>query len=423
MSSESRIRLVVVDDNADAREQISKLVMFERDIEVITTAGSGTEAVEVARRLQPDVMLMDINMPDMDGIKATELITSELPNTSVIMMSVQGEQDYLRRSMLAGARQFLTKPFSTDELIESIRQVYRLDASKRRNFQSQAIAAGAPKLEESGEVGQIFTVYSAKGGVGRTTLATNLAVALKQITNKKVALVDGSLYFGDIGVLLHLPNPKTILELVSRINDLDDDLLRDVLVPHSSGVKVLLAPRDPEDGELVQAPHMTRILTALRRSFDYIVVDTWPSFSEQVLAMTDLADRILLMMTLELPAIKNTKSFLDICDKLGYAPEKVLLVLNRANSKFGLRTESVEDTLRKKVAATVASDGLAVTTSVNQGVPLVISGRETQFAKDIMTLARLLATAPVVATDSVATAAKKPEQAASLLSRFLPARR
>src|SRR5689334_7162016 len=198
MSSEPRIRLVIVDDNVDARDQMSKLVMFERDIEVVGTAGSGTEALEVARKLQPDVMLMDINMPDMDGIKATEIITSELPNTSVIMMSVQGEQDYLRRSMLAGARQFLTKPFTTDELLDSIRQVFRLDSSRRAKIQVvTAAAANAIQEKESGDLGRIFTVYSPKGGVGRTTIATNLAVALKQLTNKKVALVDGSLFFVD----------------------------------------------------------------------------------------------------------------------------------------------------------------------------------------------------------------------------------
>src|SRR6476620_8490093 len=174
MSSEPRIRLVIVDDNVDARDQMSKLVMFERDIEVVGTAGSGTEAIEVARRLQPDVILMDINMPDMDGIKATEIITSELPNTSVIMMSVQGEQDYLRRSMLAGARQFLVKPFSTDELVESIRKVFRLDANKRRNFQITQAGAAAAKAEEGQDLGQVFTVFSPKGGVGRTTIATNL---------------------------------------------------------------------------------------------------------------------------------------------------------------------------------------------------------------------------------------------------------
>ncbi|HMA34641.1 MAG TPA: response regulator [Chloroflexia bacterium] len=425
MSSEPKIRLVIVDDNVDAREQMSKLVMFERDIEVVGTAGSGTEALEVARKLQPDVMLMDINMPDMDGIKATELITGELPNTSVIMMSVQGEQDYLRRSMLAGARQFLTKPFTTDELVDSIRQVYRLDSSKRRNIQYHTVGAGGPpKAEDGSDQGRIFCVYSPKGGVGRTTIACNLAVALKQTTNKKVALVDGSLFFGDVGVVLHLPNPKTILELVSRINELDEDLLRDVLVPHSSGIKVLLAPTKPEDGELVQATHVTRILQELRRSFDYIIIDTWPSFAEQVLAMTDMADRILLIMSLELPTIRNVKSFLDICDKLSYAPDKVLLVLNRADSKLGIRTESVEDTLRKKIAANICSDGRAVTTSINQGVPLVISGRDTQFSKDIVALAKLVTTLqPVTVADENAVSPPKKSDPPSLLSRFLPAKR
>jgi pilus assembly protein CpaE len=425
MSSEPKIRLVIVDDNVDAREQMSKLVMFERDLEVVGMAGSGTEALTVARRLLPDVILMDINMPDMDGIKATEMITAELPNTSVIMMSVQGEQDYLRRSMLAGARQFLTKPFTTDELLEAIRQVYRLEASKRRNFQLQPVGGGVPKAEEGVEQGRIFCVFSPKGGVGRTTIATNLAVALRQATNKKVALVDGSLYFGDVGVMLHLPSPKTILELVTRINELDEDLLRDVLVPHSSGIKVLLAPLQPQDGELVQATHITRILQEMRRSFDYIIIDTWPSFAESVLAMTDMADRILLLMTLELPAIKNTKGFLDICEKLEYPPDKVLLVVNRADSKLGIRTESVEDTLRKKIAANICSDGRAVTASINQGVPLVISGRDTQFAKDIMALAKLVATLePIKAEEKPqASGAKKGDQAPSLISRFLPARR
>lgn len=426
MSSEPRIRLMIVDDNTDARDQMSKLVMFERDIEVVGTAGSGTEALDVARRLQPDVILMDINMPDMDGIRATELITSELPNTSVIMMSVQGEQDYLRRSMLAGARQFLVKPFSTDELVESIRQVFRLDANKRRNFQITQAGAAASKAEEGQDLGQVFTVFSPKGGVGRTTIATNLAIALKQMTNKKVALVDGSLFFGDVGVLLNLSNPKTILELVTRINEMDDTLMRDVLVPHSSGIRVLLAPAQPQDGELVQAAHITRILQELRRAFDYIVIDTWPSFSEAVLAMTDMADRILLVMTLELPTIKNTRAFLDICEKLGYQPDKVLLVINRADSKLGIRTESVEDTLRKKVAANICSDGRSVTTSINQGVPLIISGRETQFSKDIMELAKIVSTAVTAAPPAKETKAeegKKGDQSPSLLSRFIPSRR
>src|SRR4051812_16265812 len=197
----SKIGVVIVDDIADTRENFSKLLMFERDIEVIGMAGSGPEAIEGCRKLRPDVVLMDINMPEMDGIKAAEILSTEMPGIGIIMMSVQSEQDYLRRAMLAGAREFLVKPCSGDDLIRSIRHVYRLESSKR------ALAAAAPPpgttmlngkvVDASGESNsaKIITVVSPKGGVGRTTVAANLAVALKLSTQKKVALMDASLYF------------------------------------------------------------------------------------------------------------------------------------------------------------------------------------------------------------------------------------
>jgi pilus assembly protein CpaE len=424
---EQKIRVMIVDDIPETRDNFAKLVMFERDIEVIDTAGSGAEAIEKARQLQPDVILMDINMPDMDGLRATEIITAELPGVAVIIMSVQSEQDYFRRAMMVGARQFLIKPCTGDELVDSIRQVYRLEANKRRVMgQYQMVPAhGAGGGEDGNEQGRIFTIFSPKGGVGCTVLAANLAVALRQTTNKKVALVDGNLFFGNIDVMLNVISNKTINEVVSRIDQLDEELLRDVMITHSSGVRVLLAPVGPELAEYITPDHMRRILTELRRTYDYVIVDTWPSFQEIVLAMLDLADRILLMMTLELPAIKHVKQFLEVQEKLGYAPDKVLLVLNRADSKLGIRTDLVEDSLRKKVTANLASDGRAVTMAVNQGVPLVISARDNQFAKDVLALAKLLTTLkPVEVADAAPTAAaKKADAPGGLFARFLPTRR
>jgi pilus assembly protein CpaE len=423
---EQKIRVMIVDDIPETRDNFAKLVMFERDIEVIDTAGTGAEAIEKARQLQPDVVLMDINMPDMDGLRATEIINAELPGVAVIIMSVQGEQDYLRRAMLAGARQFLIKPCTGDELVDSIRQVYRLEANKRRMMgQYQMIPAhGAAAGDEGSELGRIFCVFSPKGGVGCTVLASNLAVALKQTTNKKLALVDGNHFYGNVDVMLNVISNKTINDVVSRIDHLDEELLRDVMITHSSGVRVLLAPPQPELAELVNADHMRRILTELRRLFDYVIVDTWPTFNEVVLTMLDMADRILLLMTLELPAIKHVKQFLEIQEKLGYPPDKVLLVLNRADSKLGIKTDLVEDSLRKKVSANIASDGRAVTMAVNQGVPLVISARDNQFSKDILTLAKLLTTLkPVEAAEPAPAQPKKPEASSGLFSRFLPARR
>jgi pilus assembly protein CpaE len=394
-SSMPKIGVLIVDDIADTRENLSKLLMFERDIEVIGTAASGPEAIETSRKLMPDVVLMDINMPEMDGIKAAELLSTELPGIGIIMMSVQGEQDYLRRAMLAGAREFLVKPFSGDDLVRSIRHVYRLESSKRAMSQASLPVSGMMSSngksgQEESHEGRIMAIVSPKGGVGRTTVAVNLAVALKLSTQKKVALVDGSLYFGDVGVLLNLLSNKTMVDAVEHIDDLDADLLNDLMATHSSGVKVLLAPPQPEMAELITAEHIRRILVELSAQYDYVVMDTWPSFADTILTAMDLADDILLVMTLEMTAIKDVKLYLEVVEKLNYPAEKVKLVLNRSGSAGGIKVEAVEETLRQKILVGLSNDGIAMLMAVNQGVPLVISAREHPFSRDMYRLARLL---------------------------------
>jgi len=422
MAEGEKIRVMIVDDIVDTRDQLEKLLFFEKDIEVISKASNGREAVALAKQLRPDVILMDINMPDMDGIAATEAIMTQDPTVQVIIMSVQGETDYLRRAMLAGAREFLTKPISADDLYKSIRHVHKL-ASTRPRVANVATGGGSASAVagDNGAEGQIIAVFSPKGGVGTSVVAANLAVAIRQQTNKKVALVDANVIFGDLTVILNLRSDKTIIELAQRVDELDRELLNDVLATHTSQIKVLLAPPDPQRGELVSSDHIRTILEAMRREFDYIVVDTPASFQDRSLAVLDMATRIVTLMTLELHCIRNIKLFLEVADLLEYPHEKVMLVLNKASNRPGIKADMLEKNIQRKISMQIGDATQDMIFSINQGVPLMIGKPTHQVARDIGALAReVTAVAKPAAVGAAASSAPEPAQKqGGLFSRLI----
>jgi pilus assembly protein CpaE len=381
-----RIAVLIVDDIQETRDHLTKLLGFESDIEVVGAAASGPEALELAQRLHPAIVLMDINMPGMDGIATTEQMAAVEPTASVIMMSVQGEADYLRRSMLAGAREFLVKPFSSDELVSSIRQVHDREKDKASRL---AERPGAGASDTGREPGRIITVFSPKGGVGRTTVAVNLAVVAASEMGKKVVLVDASFQFGDVGVLLNLnPKNKSIADLIPDMAEGDPESIDQVLVTHSSGLKVMLAPPSPEMSELITTAFLRRILERLRDTHDLVIVDSWPWFHDTTLSLLDLSDEILALLTLEITNIKNIRLFLEVADQLGYPAGKIKLVLNRADSALGIRVSDVEHSIGRRIDETIVSDGRSVVYALNRGVPFVTSNREAQVSQDIIRLAR-----------------------------------
>ena len=379
-----RIQVLIVDDIPETRDHLAKLLGFEPDIEVVGTASSGAEAIEQATRILPDVILMDINMPDMDGIAATERLSSQVPSAAVVMMSVQGEADYLRRSMLAGAREFLVKPFSSDELTASIRQVHAREKEKA----GRAIVAQATRTQDPTEEGQVVAIFSPKGGVGRTTIAVNLAVAAASELGKKVTLVDASFQFGDVAVLLNLnPKDKSMAELVPELEQgHDPDSVEAFTLTHSSGIHVLLAPPSPEMAELITPAGVKHVIEILRQHSELVVVDCAAWFNDTLLGILDLADVVLTVLTLEITSIKNTRLFLEVAEQLGYS-HKVRLVLHRADTTLGIRVADVEHSIGRKVDHTIVSDGRAVVYALNRGVPFVLSNRESQVSQDVLRLA------------------------------------
>lgn len=386
-----QIKVVIVDDIVETRDHLAKLLGFESDIVVAGSVGSGEEALKLAEEEPIDVLLLDINMPGLDGIATAEQMSVRVPTASIIMMSVQGEPDYLRRAMLAGAREFLVKPFSSDELAASIRQVHQRE---RRKFDGAASAMPAPATNGHAEpqrrtLGQVITFFAPKGGVGRTTLAVNFAVAAKIEMNKKVALVDGGLQFGDVGVLLNL-NPKnhSIADVVREMASGDLETLDATLVDHSSGVRVLMAPPSPEMAELITPDHIGKIVSALRQTHDLVVIDSTSLLQDTTLAFFDQSDVIATVLTLEITNIKNIRQFLALADQLGYGDDKVQLVLNRADSGYGIRLQDVESSIGRKIKHSVVSDGRTVVFALNRGVPFVVAARQARVSEDMFQMVR-----------------------------------
>jgi pilus assembly protein CpaE len=384
------IKVVIVDDIVETRDHLAKLLSFEGDMVVTESVGSGEEAVKVVGDKPTDVILLDINMPGMDGIATAEQLAIKAPTASIIMMSVQGEPDYLRRAMLAGAREFLVKPFSADELAASIRQVHQRERQKLTRVAGALPAPpGAAPAEPRRGLGRVVTFFAPKGGVGRTTLAVNFAVAAKSELNKRVVLVDGGLQFGDVGVLLNLnPKNQSIADVARELVTGDTETLESTLVDHSSGVRVLMAPPSPEMAELVTAEHISRIVNALRQTHDLVVIDSTSLLGDATLAFFDASDVILTVLTLEITNIKNIRSFLALADQLGYSDDKVQLVLNRADSGYGIRLQDVESSIGRKIQHSIVSDGRTVVFALNRGVPFVIAARQARVSEDVLQMAR-----------------------------------
>ena len=384
------IKVLIVDDIPETRDHLSRLLGLERDLDVAGTAGTGEEAIKVAMELRPDVIVMDINMPGMDGVAAAEIISQRLPTSPIIMMSVHGEADQLKRAISAGAREFLVKPFSGDEFSASIRTVFEREIARRSQF--EASLPTVPTIVTPTDTGdhQVVAVFSPKGGAGRTTIATNLAVALHKETGSRVCLVDANLQFGDVGVLLNLnPKDRSIADAVET-GEPDGDIIDSCVIDHSTGIRVLLAPPSPEGADLVTPGFMRLIVDHLRMGHDYVVIDLPSGLSDLSLAVMDAADTILVLTALEITTIKNVRLFLEVAEQLDYARSKVRLVINRADAAQGIRIADVEASVRRPIDGTIVSDGRLSVLAVNRGVPFVVSHPDSVLSRDVTNLARSL---------------------------------
>ncbi len=359
--------IVVVDDSAQTRENIMRSLRFQENMEVIGTASSGAEAIQISRELQPDVIIMDVSMPDMDGITATANIKKLIPFSQVIILTVEDDVDYIRRAMMAGARDFLSKPPAIDELVTAIQRASEIAFLERQKITTidEALATGLLAFR-----GKIITVYSPKGGAGATMFASNLAAAFYE-DDTAVALIDGNLQFGDVPVFYNAQSNKSTLDLTSHSNELSPELVEETLYKHHSGIRILPPPR-PEEAEYITEDQFSRVLEFLRGLYPYVIVDTVHQLTEATFSAIKVSDVIVLITTQDIPSIARTRRFLDFLYNIEVDHQKIILVLNQYDKRIGITEDKVSEVLNMEVSAVLPVDKATVIPSINRGAPFML---------------------------------------------------
>jgi pilus assembly protein CpaE len=317
----------------------------------------------------------------LHGTRSSTLPVNELAairehtRAAIILLASGESSELLEEALEADVADVLLLPQLTENVVFAIRKASH---SGRR-------AAGAP----SGRHGKIVTVFSPKGGTGKTVTATNLSTALAKYEGKKTLLVDLDLQFGDAAIMLGLEPEKTIYDLVVAPGELDSEKLGGYTTRHDSGLEILPAPLRPEDAELVTEAKLGRLLEVARESYEVIVVDTSPFFHGPMLATLDRTDELLLVCSLDVPTLKNVRLALQTLELLSFPSDRIRVVLNRANSKVGMKPGEVEGALETKVRFEVPSDR-AVPIAVNRGRPAVLVEAKSDFARAMRDVAKAM---------------------------------
>jgi pilus assembly protein CpaE len=363
------IRVLAVDDSATMRETLGVLVESQSDMELVGSAASGHEAVRRAGELQPDIVLMDIHMPDLDGIQATWLVSSRAPHGAVIMVTSEERIDFLQKAMSAGAQGYVLKPFGTGaQLFQTIRDVHGRSSARRIQ-----VSGGAPlDTRFRPRIGKRIVVLSAKGGVGSTTIAVSLALLLREQTQHSVALFDADFLSGDTTLHMDLRAERTLLDLVPHIDALDTGLIDQVMTKHRGGLHVLARPPNPEQAEVLTAEHVRSVLGSLAQMYDDVVIDTVLTYDDRMLAVLDLADLYVVTVTPHLGTLRSARHFLQVARTLGYPDDRMHFVLNRSSNLAGLKADDIGSLLGTRTFTHIPTGGPEVTQAVNEGRPLVL---------------------------------------------------
>ncbi|MBV8859953.1 MAG: AAA family ATPase [Acidobacteria bacterium] len=363
-----QLTFVILSAGMESFRELRAALATQEGARVLVGGDDAEQVYPEIERLAPNAVVIALGAEPEASLRFVERLAREFPRTAVICAARDSSPDTILRSIRAGAREFLRLPVRPEEFAT----VYQ------RTAEFCAVQPETPKKR-----GRVISVFSSKGGTGTTFVATNVAAAISQPT----VLLDLNLQAGDLGLFLGVEPKFSIADLVENRERVDDTLLRSYLTPHTSNLSLLAAPREADSADDIEAEHVFQVLEILRERFEYVVVDPQHTFDSITLAALDQSDEILLVLTLDIPAIRSTQRALQIFDRLGYPRHKLHVVVNRFSKQIDLDLRQVERFLGERVAGYVQSDYRTAVNSINLGQPLVTSEPQSKIATELRQIA------------------------------------
>lgn len=389
----AHLSVVIIHRDPIERSQLHAAFDAMSGVDVAGERPDLRSGLALAHQVQPQILVMDLVHPIEDGLTAAAQFHMQHPNCAIFLMTDAFDSDTLLRALRAGAQEVLRRPLDRSALSQAVERVAGLNAQRNGG---------------GGAARGVVTVFSIKGGAGISTIAVNLAVAIRGLTNREVALADFDYQSGDAAFMLGITPKYSVADVVEAAR-IDSASVQDALMRHRSGVKVLPQPEQLDRVAGVTPEQIGNMVEILNSTHDRVVVDCPHVFNEYTLEIFDRSTTILLVAELSIPSVRAARRSLDILGKLNFmtSPDRVRLVVNRFTENSAIDRSQIEDTLGIPVFGTIANDYSAISRSINMGEPLCGEPSESRAARDIHALARKLVPADAIEESEVAVPARR----------------
>ncbi len=398
-------RVIVIGQEPNDRAEVQKMLALA-GFAVLGEAGYGIEAVSLAKSSEPDVVVISIEEPIIRALQTVEAIADLLPGSPIVGHSSIRDANSMRKAMLAGVKDYLTAPVQEEDIIGSIHTVMAQEERRRARMAGEA--------SEPVSAGTVVTVFGAKGGIGKTTIATNLATALVQRTNQSVVVVDLDTRFGDVAILMDIPVERSIADMAVPEEDITREMLQECIYTHNTGVAILPAPIRPTDWRNVHAGHIERIVQFLMQTYDYVILDTPGTFNDIVARALELATMVVLVATVDMAALKDTLLAIDMLRSWNFPQEKIKLVINATNEATTVQPQEIKRMLGRDVFWSIPYDR-NISTATQLGMPVVVAKPHSKAAESLVEMAHALSGV----RQQQAPKAKESPQKSGIFSRIL----